>query len=88
MVPFMCVNESPCWVTVTPLAASDAISRSSFCILFKSAMPSARLSFAISRGARRFVGMRSDRFARKRVSLAFNGDTDDTHRRTDLALRA
>ena len=54
MVPFMCVNESPCWVTVTPLAASDAISRSSFCILFKSAMPSARLSFAISRARASF----------------------------------
>jgi hypothetical protein len=52
MVPFMCVNESPCWVTVTPLAASDAISRSSFCILFKSAMPSSVAQLRVATFAR------------------------------------
>lgn len=42
MVPFMCVKLSPCCDTVTPLAASEAISRSSFIILFVSAIVRAR----------------------------------------------
>ena len=44
IVPFMCTKLSPCCDTVTPLAVSDAISLSSFWILFVSAIASASAS--------------------------------------------
>lgn len=67
----MCVKLSPCCDTVTPLAASDAISRNSFMILFVSAMfnrsrrvtarASVRIRARTDRGARRSVDARATR---------------------------